>query len=1116
MALPPPSRESFEIAIICALPLEYDAVSLLIDKFWDEDGDPYGRPAGDTNLYTTGRMGTFDVVLVLLQGMGKVKAATAGKDLQRSYPSIHLVLLVGVCGGVPNPEPNCELVLGDVVISKTIVQYDFGKRYPDSFHERDTLEQQQARPAPNVQRMIKALETNRARERVEQDAAKFLEYIQSKALQKRWRTSYKYPGTDQDRLFQATYRHKHHQTRCAECDMESICDLSRLEPCDTVGCNDRYIVERSRLDEKRSLEYNGRLMAAQAPSIFVGSIGSADTVLKSGQDRDNIAQGRGIFAFEMEGAGLWDVLPCIVVKGICDYADSHKNKTWQNFAAATAAAATKALLGMWSRTGKPEPLMPFGPLSPQSSFNIQSTQSTQVESSSANISGPRSPVRQPCRMIPFPRNEDIVTRDTFAKLESLIPSMNEYYSVALWGLGGSGKTQIALEYAYRRIRDPACSVFWVDADSQATFARDYKNIARKLGLKMEVDDQQMLQNVRDRIEHEPRWLFILDNADDLSLFGVPRARNSPKSMGLFEYIPKVGSGTVLWTSRDERIVGTLVSSQRGIRVVQMREEEAHNLLEATTRRKISDQEREDARALLQELQWLPLAVSQAGAYMRRTSTPVKDYLSDLLEGRDRWDLLKETEFDRHRRPSVSNSVLETWNISIDRIRRETPGAYKMLNIIAYFDNQKIPIELLESAAAFEDPNYKQGPPVTRKQATEAIVRLKEFSFISSHEETNASEKAFEMHTLVQEALRYRLHMKMLLKNKTTVEPKSGLWRTLKRFGRKGFWAQKELSDDDETEAFFSRSALHLVSHHFPMSRHSEPATLERCDKYLAQAGRVCYWAEVNGQKSLASGLLYKMSRYLNHSGRWREAVEVDTRMLRIRTEIFGRRHPETMSAVDYLATAYHEQGRYQEAEKLYVEALEFQGEVLPEEHPNKINMLSHLAQVYQMQQKTDQALGIMRQVLDLQQRTCGPKDPATIYSLSVLGEIYWEKGRYEKAEKTARMTLDLFREVLGERHPQTLRSMSALANIYWRQGKRDEAERISIKSFELRQEVLGERHPESLQSMYALAIIWKDLGRGEEAMALMQRCWKLRCITLGPQDLKTKNAESQLSMWRET
>ncbi|KND90949.1 hypothetical protein TOPH_04368 [Tolypocladium ophioglossoides CBS 100239] len=136
----PLHREDFEIAIICALPLEYDAVCLLLDEFWDEDGDQYGRATGDPNTYTTGRIGKHSLVLALLHRVGKASAAGAAARMRSSYSGLRLTILVGICGGVlPRTQDGDEILLGDVIIGKTIIHYDYGRQYPDGFMRKISI-----------------------------------------------------------------------------------------------------------------------------------------------------------------------------------------------------------------------------------------------------------------------------------------------------------------------------------------------------------------------------------------------------------------------------------------------------------------------------------------------------------------------------------------------------------------------------------------------------------------------------------------------------------------------------------------------------------------------------------------------------------------------------------------------------------------------------------------------------------------------------------------------------------------------------------------------------------------------------------------------------------------
>ncbi|KAH8129977.1 WD40 repeat-like protein [Trichoderma asperelloides] len=348
-SLPPPnSRDDFEIAIICALAIEYDAVTLLIDQFWDEDGDKYGRAINDPNTYTTGRMRGFDIVLVLLPEKGKVSAASAASSFRSSFHRITLALLVGTCGGVPYTKDNEEILLGDVIISKTVIQYDLGRQYNGQFLTEETLEERLGKPGTNVRSILTVMETNHGRERLETRAAVLLEQLQRHASQKKMRkpVKYEYLGVLNDRLFQSSYLHRHQVLLPYRCCEEVPCHSSHTLSCAELGCEDEHLVQRQRLKEQ-----------AQEFRIFIGRFGSGDTVLRSGTYRDRIAQRHGLLAFEMEGAGIWDGLPCIIVKGVSNYADGHwdADSNWQHFAAATAAATARALIERYPKTDRPYP-----------------------------------------------------------------------------------------------------------------------------------------------------------------------------------------------------------------------------------------------------------------------------------------------------------------------------------------------------------------------------------------------------------------------------------------------------------------------------------------------------------------------------------------------------------------------------------------------------------------------------------------------------------------------------------------------------------------------------------------------------------------------------------------
>ncbi|KAF5672111.1 zinc finger protein [Fusarium circinatum] len=342
----PATRASFRVAIVCALPREADAVTLLFDEFWDDTDDD--QRDADPNTYITGRIGRHNVVLAILPGMGTTSAAAATANLTASYSSLRLALLVGICGGIPRVG-NKNAFLGDVVMSRSIVQYDYGRQHPGHFVIKSRIEDSLGRPNTEIRSMLAVFDTEHMAKKLKDDAGGYLQDLQKAAQEQQRQAMYHYPGESEDSLYPPEYLHRHREwcSTCAD-NLSVMCEAASTSSCVDVGCNPSELVARSRT-------VNGSGSASFAPEIFIGRIGSGNTVMKSGLDRDRIAADCGAIAFEMEGAGAWDQVPCIVVKGICDYSDSHKNKVWQDFAAATAASVAKAILRRYAVGSNDQP-----------------------------------------------------------------------------------------------------------------------------------------------------------------------------------------------------------------------------------------------------------------------------------------------------------------------------------------------------------------------------------------------------------------------------------------------------------------------------------------------------------------------------------------------------------------------------------------------------------------------------------------------------------------------------------------------------------------------------------------------------------------------------------------
>lgn len=249
-----------------------------------------------------------------MAGMGKSNAVAAASSLRFSFSNIKLALLVGVCGVVPT-SPNCqdEIFLSDVILSDGVIQYDIGRRLRQQFSRKDTLLDSLGRPNLEIRGGLSKMKGFRARKLLGDNIAGYLQDLRTHR-----EPGAAYPGADFDQLFRATDRH-----------------ISDGASCSEGGCS------RSQIARRRS---GSRVPQA---AVHFELVASADTMMKHGEERDRVAEREKVSAFDIKGAGLWEAFSCVVIKGACDYAGSHKTKNCQLYSAATAGACVKALLDYW-------------------------------------------------------------------------------------------------------------------------------------------------------------------------------------------------------------------------------------------------------------------------------------------------------------------------------------------------------------------------------------------------------------------------------------------------------------------------------------------------------------------------------------------------------------------------------------------------------------------------------------------------------------------------------------------------------------------------------------------------------------------------------------------------
>lgn len=306
--------DDYTVGWICAVEKELVAAREFLDV---EHGEPDHQPVNDHNAYILGRSGKHNVVIAALPHWeyGLVSAAIVARDMVHSFTNVRIGLMVGIGGGAPSQKH--DIRLGDIVVSSHgygsggVFQYDYGKTTQDkSFTTTGYLNQ----PPQFMSRAMTVLKA-----RYESDGHGIEEAVNSILARKpRLRAKYQRPDASTDRLYNSSFKH-------VGSDGESC----------TVACGDHHSNLVSRI--QRSEDQDN-------PAIHYGLIASSNQLMKDASIRDKLSAEKDVLCFEMEAAGLMNHFPCLVLRGICDYSDTHKNVQWQGYAAMAAAAYAKDLL----------------------------------------------------------------------------------------------------------------------------------------------------------------------------------------------------------------------------------------------------------------------------------------------------------------------------------------------------------------------------------------------------------------------------------------------------------------------------------------------------------------------------------------------------------------------------------------------------------------------------------------------------------------------------------------------------------------------------------------------------------------------------------------------------
>lgn len=307
-------------------------------------------------------------------------------------------------------------------------------------------------------------------------------------------------------------------------------------------------------------------------------------------------------------------------------------------------------------------------------------------------------------VIPLSQNDLFVGRESqFVELEAKLFGNKQISTLAIRAPSRTGKSQLALELAYRtRQKDKGCSVFWVDASNIDSLNQSYASIARKLhlpGWDDEIVDIKQLVKLHLSKKDAGKWLVIFDNTEDITLgFAASSATDAGR---LTDYLPFSDLGSVLFTTTSSDIVERL-ASQDIMELGEMTPDASQQMLEKHLNTSFLGSEKHEAKLLLQELSFLPLAIVQAAAYINTRNIPLPSYRSRLLKQKEEsLERSNESSEGKLRDCNTKSPVAATLIISLDQVRCENPLAADYLLLVACLDRKDIPIDLLEASSPRE-------------------------------------------------------------------------------------------------------------------------------------------------------------------------------------------------------------------------------------------------------------------------------------------------------------------------------------------------------------------------------------------------------------------------------
>ncbi|CAG7561797.1 unnamed protein product [Fusarium equiseti] len=635
--------------------------------------------------------------------------------------------------------------------------------------------------------------------------------------------------------------------------------------------------------------------------------------------------------------------------------------------------------------------------------------------------------------VPFERNESFVGREDIMRdiLHRIPPGKfrDTCQQTVVEGLGGVGKTQIALEVAFQLQKlNPGCSVFWVSAIDEIGFENAYKRIADCLDINTPEDENASITaKVKEALSNGNvgEWLLIIDNADDFELMF--------KSGSLASYLPSSPLGSILFTTRTSEITTQLDVSAAGTFVINAMSKDEATALMCT---KLSASQMEDTHSLdylLEILVYLPLALKQAASYMQKTKTTPTVYLQQCQSSNESFLKLLTKDFKDKTRSQDSgygcqaeNAVAKTWLISFKHVHRLNPMAGEILEFLCFLSEKDIPLSILP-------PEYEN------LELNEAIGVLQSYAFITVREDG----QFLDMHRLVRLATRnwleetgrfvqaydpVLLRLKDLLQN---WQPKDhGRWMKFMPHAQSIISEAKDILQTtlqliQETAGEEHPQTLRCVANYGEIIVDSEPAEAERILQQTLQKQRHILGEEHNDTvmtKKRLIGCFIELSKYT-------EAEEMARQVLKAEQKDIGEEDMETTTAMLELSIALLHQGLYEEAEHLARRSYLIRARIAGSDSKLTCGSLVALTNVFVVAGRYQEAEEEIRSFLRLQESFSGEEAVDKINIILMLGYCLAKAAKYREATDILREAKERCLNFYGKEHKATIHCARSLRSV---------------------------------------------------------------------------------------